>query len=329
MWFDHHLLTDSNEKPPVVSSLRLVSPIIGFTFRADSDLVPVRFTIDERDVPTMERPLRVLTSSTPHTSYLKISEGCDHTCAFCAIPLMRGLHRSQPLDALVAEARSLGESGVRELNVISQDTTWYGRDLRRKDPSAPLLPELLRALVERQPLQGPPQPLEQHARADDEGGPMTNGANHAGSIPRGDLDQWTFDATAGDVIDLTITEISDDGGFAPWIRLLASTGQLLASHSGTQTARIDIKRQVAPGRPAGRCLRAAARTGRDGRAVRRVGRRLLRVRAKRARRDAAGLRRGRAEDPCDRAAGVGALGLLLPHLWRVRRLLGLPSDAAP
>src|SRR5688572_25569157 len=86
-------------------------------------------------VPLMERPLRILSTETPHTSYLKISEGCDHTCAFCAIPLMRGLHRSQPLEELVAEARSLGRSGVRELNVVSQDTTWYGRDLRRKDAS--------------------------------------------------------------------------------------------------------------------------------------------------------------------------------------------------
>jgi ribosomal protein S12 methylthiotransferase len=100
-------------------------------------------------VPLMERPLRVLSSDTPHTSYLKISEGCDHTCAFCAIPLMRGLHRSQPLESLVAEAQSLALGGVRELSIISQDTTWYGRDLWRKDRSAPLLPELLRALVER------------------------------------------------------------------------------------------------------------------------------------------------------------------------------------
>jgi ribosomal protein S12 methylthiotransferase len=100
-------------------------------------------------VPLMERPLRVLSSETPHTSYLKISEGCDHTCAFCAIPLMRGLHRSQPLEELVAEARSLGRGGVRELNVVSQDTTWYGRDLRRKDPDAPLLQDLLSALTER------------------------------------------------------------------------------------------------------------------------------------------------------------------------------------
>lgn len=100
-------------------------------------------------VPLMERPLRILTGETRHTSFLKISEGCDHTCAFCAIPMMRGLHRSAPLDELVAEARSLGRAGVREINVISQDTTWYGRDLRRRDPAAPLLPDLIRALLER------------------------------------------------------------------------------------------------------------------------------------------------------------------------------------
>jgi ribosomal protein S12 methylthiotransferase len=102
---------------------------------------------DAAAVPVMERPLRILSSDTPHTSYLKISEGCDHTCAFCAIPLMRGLHRSQPLPELVAEARSLGRRGVRELNIVSQDTTWYGRDQRRRDPGAPLLPDLLRALL--------------------------------------------------------------------------------------------------------------------------------------------------------------------------------------
>jgi ribosomal protein S12 methylthiotransferase len=98
-------------------------------------------------VPTMERPLRILSTETPHTSFLKISEGCDHTCAFCAIPSFRGLHRSAPLAELVLEAQALTRQGVKELNIISQDTTWYGRDLLRKDRSAPLLPDLLRALV--------------------------------------------------------------------------------------------------------------------------------------------------------------------------------------
>ncbi|KPJ79894.1 MAG: hypothetical protein AMS19_10195, partial [Gemmatimonas sp. SG8_23] len=99
-------------------------------------------------VPTMERPLRILSTETRHTSYLKISEGCDHTCAFCAIPLMRGLHRSQPVEELVREAAGLGAAVVKEINIVSQDTTWYGRDRRRHDRSAPLLPDLLRALLQ-------------------------------------------------------------------------------------------------------------------------------------------------------------------------------------
>jgi ribosomal protein S12 methylthiotransferase len=84
----------------------------------------------------MEQPLRLLSTSTRHTSHLKISEGCDHTCAFCAIPLMRGKHRSAPIEQLVREAQQLEAAGVVELNLISQDTTWYGRDiLRGADPS--------------------------------------------------------------------------------------------------------------------------------------------------------------------------------------------------
>jgi len=108
-----------------------------------------RGLLGEGSIPLMERPLRILSTSTPHTSYLKISEGCDHTCAFCAIPLMRGLHRSAPLDQLVREAASLSRGGVKEVNIVSQDTTWYGRDLRRREgPLAPLLPDLLRALLD-------------------------------------------------------------------------------------------------------------------------------------------------------------------------------------
>ena len=102
---------------------------------------------DSQPISTMEQPLRILSTETPHTSYLKISEGCDHTCAFCAIPLMRGLHRSQPIADLVREAAELGIQGVKEINLILQDTTWYGHDRRRLDPSAPLLPDLLRALL--------------------------------------------------------------------------------------------------------------------------------------------------------------------------------------
>jgi len=104
---------------------------------------------EEDAVPLMERPLRVLSTDTPHTSFLKISEGCDHSCSFCAIPLMRGLHRSAPVEELVREARALEAQGVRELNLVSQDTTWYGRDRRRggEGDEAALLPDLLRALL--------------------------------------------------------------------------------------------------------------------------------------------------------------------------------------
>ena len=76
------------------------------------------------------------------TSYLKISEGCNHTCAFCIIPKIRGRHESRPIDDLVAEARALADGGVRELNLIAQDLTAYGRDLEQSASLAALLREL-------------------------------------------------------------------------------------------------------------------------------------------------------------------------------------------
>jgi ribosomal protein S12 methylthiotransferase len=76
------------------------------------------------------------------TSYLKISEGCNHKCAFCIIPKIRGLHESRPLSDLVAEARNLAAGGVRELNLIAQDLTAYGRDLDQPSSLAALLREL-------------------------------------------------------------------------------------------------------------------------------------------------------------------------------------------
>src|SRR5882757_7285953 len=76
------------------------------------------------------------------TSYLKISEGCNHKCAFCIIPKIRGLHESRGTDDIVAEARSLAEVGVRELNLIAQDLTAYGRDFKPQSSLAALLPRL-------------------------------------------------------------------------------------------------------------------------------------------------------------------------------------------
>jgi ribosomal protein S12 methylthiotransferase len=76
------------------------------------------------------------------TSYLKISEGCNHKCAFCIIPKIRGLHQSRPLSELIEEARMLVDGGVREINLIAQDLTAYGRDLTPPASLAQLLREL-------------------------------------------------------------------------------------------------------------------------------------------------------------------------------------------
>lgn len=84
---------------------------------------------------------RLLTTPT-HTAYLKISEGCDHPCSFCAIPLMRGLHKSTPMELLLAEAQNLALKGVKELIIIGQDTTDYGKDIYKRRNVAELLTKL-------------------------------------------------------------------------------------------------------------------------------------------------------------------------------------------
>ena len=81
--------------------------------------------------------------STPgHYAYLKIAEGCNRSCSYCAIPLIRGAHKSLPIDELVAEAKALVAKGVKELLVISQDTTWYGLDLYHRRALGELLDRL-------------------------------------------------------------------------------------------------------------------------------------------------------------------------------------------
>jgi ribosomal protein S12 methylthiotransferase len=87
--------------------------------------------------------VRIYAGDLPHVRYMKISEGCDHGCAFCAIPLMRGKHRSFALDEVVREAQLLELQGAREINLVAQDLAHYGRDTR----DGKQLPELLEALV--------------------------------------------------------------------------------------------------------------------------------------------------------------------------------------
>jgi len=91
-----------------------------------------------RTLPDTDR-LRI----TPkHFAYLKISEGCDRLCTFCAIPMMRGKHVTKPFDEVIVEATQLAQQGVRELNIVAQDTTYYGMDMYGR----PRLAELLTAL---------------------------------------------------------------------------------------------------------------------------------------------------------------------------------------
>jgi ribosomal protein S12 methylthiotransferase len=84
---------------------------------------------------------RILTNPA-HFAYLKISEGCDRPCSFCAIPLMRGKHVSRPMEELVLEAKNLAKHGTKELLLIAQDSTYYGLDLYKKRNLAELLSRL-------------------------------------------------------------------------------------------------------------------------------------------------------------------------------------------
>lgn len=85
-----------------------------------------------------------LLSTPQHYAYLKISEGCNRTCSFCAIPLMRGIHISKPIEDLVQEAQKLVRTGVKEIMLIAQELTYYGLDLYKKR----MLPDLLNRLAD-------------------------------------------------------------------------------------------------------------------------------------------------------------------------------------
>jgi len=85
-----------------------------------------------------------LTTTPKHYAYMKIAEGCDRPCSFCAIPLMRGGHKSTPIEDLVIEAEKLAAKGIKELILIAQDLTYYGLDLYKKRALADLLKELVK-----------------------------------------------------------------------------------------------------------------------------------------------------------------------------------------
>ncbi|HLV25026.1 MAG TPA: 30S ribosomal protein S12 methylthiotransferase RimO [Gemmatimonadales bacterium] len=95
------------------------------------------------EAPPLHPGDRLYTGDLPHVRYLKISEGCDHGCAFCAIPLMRGRHRSFALPEVVREAQLLEMQGAREVNLVAQDLAHWGRDIR----DGRGLPDLLESLL--------------------------------------------------------------------------------------------------------------------------------------------------------------------------------------
>src|SRR5262249_11170782 len=142
----------ARRKDDLLAEVPDVDQIVGVVGR--EDIVPVvsravaRRTADEQRSLFRPAPVKALSDTerlrvTPrHYAYLKISEGCDRTCTFCAIPGMRGKHVTKPIEEVVREAKELTADGVRELILVAQDTTYYGLDLYGRVRLADLLREL-------------------------------------------------------------------------------------------------------------------------------------------------------------------------------------------
>lgn len=122
--------------PQLITEIPLVDHAVGVFGREEIARVADRFMNGAVEQRTVFRPVPVkalddtarLRVTPRHFAYLKISEGCDRTCTFCAIPKMRGKHVTKPIEAILDEARELVADGVRELVIVSQDTTYYGKD---------------------------------------------------------------------------------------------------------------------------------------------------------------------------------------------------------
>lgn len=123
--------------PELITEIPHVDAAVGVFGREEIGRIADRFLSGALEQRTLFRPAAVkalddtarLRITPRHYAYLKISEGCDRTCTFCAIPKMRGKHVTKPIEQVVAEARELAADGVRELILVSQDTTYYGKDL--------------------------------------------------------------------------------------------------------------------------------------------------------------------------------------------------------
>ena len=138
------------QKEMLLDEVPEVDQVVGVFGREEIARVADRIMGDLHEQRTVFRPAPVQAQDdrarlriTPrHLAYLKVSEGCDRLCTFCAIPYMRGKHVTKPIEKVVEEARELAADGVRELNLVAQDMTYYGIDLYGR----PRLAELLREL---------------------------------------------------------------------------------------------------------------------------------------------------------------------------------------
>jgi ribosomal protein S12 methylthiotransferase len=138
------------KKEALLEEVPEIDHLVGVFGREEITKVAERFVQRLDEQRTVFRPASVkllddgarLRITPRHYAYLKISEGCDRLCTFCAIPGMRGKHVTKPIERVVAEAEELARDGVRELNIVAQDTTYYGMDLYGKPRLAELLGEL-------------------------------------------------------------------------------------------------------------------------------------------------------------------------------------------
>jgi ribosomal protein S12 methylthiotransferase len=136
--------------PQLITEIPKIDRAVGVFGREDIVAVADRFMNGAVEQRTLFRPAAVkalddtarLRVTPRHYAYLKISEGCDRTCTFCAIPKMRGKHVTKPIEQVVAETRELVADGVRELILVSQDATYYGKDVYGRVRLADLLREL-------------------------------------------------------------------------------------------------------------------------------------------------------------------------------------------
>jgi ribosomal protein S12 methylthiotransferase len=136
--------------PALLDELPEIDHIVGVFGRDEINRVADHLIGGAREQRALFRPAPItalddrsrLRITPRHYAYLKISEGCDRTCTFCAIPKMRGKHITKPIEMVVAEARELAADGVRELNIVAQDTTYYGLDLYGRVRLVELLREL-------------------------------------------------------------------------------------------------------------------------------------------------------------------------------------------